>query len=220
MTFTATNRDQPQTVTITGINDGIVNRGTPRMVNINHQIMSGEGDGVSYTAGNLNSVEVTLANTDTAGVTLSPTEVQVLEDSGTGRYTVVLDAGPLGNVTITATSDTTTAAQIGLPGQTAGNSQRLTFTPTNWRQPQTLIVTGVADSGAGERMATISHAIMSGDSDGVDYRPGNPAIDSVAVLVLDQVLLSITADADSVAEGTPAAFTIRAIPAPTMPSVT
>ncbi len=112
-----------------------------------------------------------------AGVTIS--EMAIMIDEGDeGAYTVVLDTQPASSVEITVESDTTSAATVGT------SSASLTFTASNWDTVQTVTVTGVNDNVVGDRTATISHSIGTGDGDGAGYLDGL-AIDTVAVTVTD-----------------------------------
>ena len=109
-------------------------------------------------------VTLTIADDDTAGVTLSDTSLTVTEGE-TATYTVVLDSKPAANVTVTPTSGDEDKATV---------SGAVEFTPSNWNQTKTVTVTGEA-----EGSATVTHAASSTDA---GY-PSNLAIDSVAVTV-------------------------------------
>ena len=87
-----------------------------------------------------------------AAVTLGKTSVTVAKGA-TATYTVVLDAYPTGDVTVTPSSSATGKATV---------SGALTFTQSNWSTTQTVTVTGVA---AGS--ATISHTVAGGGYGGV-----------------------------------------------------
>ena len=104
--------------------------------------------------------------------TVSPTELTLAEGGGTGRYTIVLEAQPTGDVSVTATSSDRTVATVS-PGS-------LTFTVSNWSDPQTVTVTGVDDERVNDplRTATVSHAVSGGGYDGV-------AVPSVAITLND-----------------------------------
>ena len=118
-------------------------------------------------------VTVTVRDDDTAGVAVSPTSLLVAKGF-TASYTVVLTSRPTHDVVITPTSGDTTKATL-LP-------QTLTFTPSDWDEPQTVTVTGV-ELGP----STISHAIASSDT---SY-PSDMLIDDVETAVLSPVTLSV-----------------------------
>ena len=130
----------------------------------------------------VNGVTVTVRDDDTAGVAVSPTSLLVAKGF-TASYTVALTSRPTHDVVITPTSGDTAKATL-LPST-------LTFTPSNWNDPQTVTITGV-ELGP----STISHAIASSDP---NY-PADMSIDDVETAVLSPVTLSV-ANA-SVAENT------------------
>ena len=101
------------------------------------------------------------------GVTLSETELKLLEDTGSATYTVVLTAAPTADVIVTPavanknSTDTKTYATV---------SGSLTFTTSNWQTPQTVTVTANDNDdttfNTSARTLTVSHTISSsGDSD-------------------------------------------------------
>ena len=171
LTFTDSNWDTAQTITVTGVNDDIANA-SDRTATISHAA-SGYG---SVTVGDYS---FTATDDDTAGVTLSATSGNATENGGTASYTVVLDSEPSGNVTITPTSGTLTTATV---------SGALTFTDSNWDTAQTITVTGVNDDIDSDRTATISHTASGygsvtvgnfiftasdDDTDGLTFTPGS-----------------------------------------------
>jgi len=158
LTFNVNNWNQPQTVTVRGVDDFIDND-LPRTAIISHTIAGGGYEEVAVA-----SVMVTAIDDDTARVTVSPTELSVNEADGTGTYTVVLNSQPTADVTVTPMSSDDMVAMV--PGP-------LTFTPSNWNQPQTVTVRGVDDliDNEGDRTATISHTVSGGDYGGVSIDP-------------------------------------------------
>ncbi|MEM9825059.1 MAG: CARDB domain-containing protein [Planctomycetota bacterium] len=134
--FTAGDWDLPQTVTITGVDDALVDGDTAYTIELRTSMMS---DPV-YTA--LDPDDVSVVNLDNdrlpSGVTVSPTlGLQVSENGGTAQFTVVLDSPPTANVTVPLASADT--------GEGSIDQNLLTFTPANWNVPQTVTVTGVDD---------------------------------------------------------------------------
>ncbi len=132
--------------------------------------------GSGYTLGTDRVHTLTIADNDTAGVTVSEARITVAEPAGEDMYTLVLNTQPAGDVEITVASGTTSAATV--------SPASLTFAAGNWNTAQTVTVTGVNDSVGGNRTATINHSIESGDGDGAGY-PDGLAIDTVAVTVTD-----------------------------------
>ncbi len=207
LTFTSTNWDQPQTVIVVGMNRN--------SATIEHMITGGDGN--AYTSGlALDGVLATVVD-DEAGVTFSPSTV-VVREGGTATYTAVLDTQPAGDVVITLESDMPGLATVNIAGGTAGASQVLTFTNSNWRQSQRVTVAAISDGieNTGDvRLLMVSHAITTGDS--AAYQASRLALQDVVVAVIDDQVPAVTIAADSgvgVTEGRPADFIITADPAP------
>ncbi|MBN2145894.1 MAG: hypothetical protein JW726_00845 [Anaerolineales bacterium] len=81
-------------------------------------------------------VNASITDNDTAGITYSPSSVNVSEDGAVESYSVVLDTKPKKPVTITITPD----------AQTTANKTTLTFNASNWDTAQTVIVGAVNDA--------------------------------------------------------------------------
>ena len=148
------------------------------------------------------NLAVTVTDDDTAGVTVSVTQLTVTEAAGASRtatYTVKLNTQPTGDVTITPSSSQESAATV---------SGALTFTTANWSTEQTVTVTGVddtVDQGDTDRTATVSHTVSGGDY-------GDVSAGSVSVSVTDDDTAGITvtaADPFTVAEGSSATYTVK-----------
>ncbi len=207
LTFTTTDWNTAQTVTVTGVNDDVDNPSdSDRTATVSHTAMSGD---VNYDDGGaitIASVTVTVTDDDDAGITVSGTVLAVAEADGTGAYTLILDTQPAANVTIAVVSSATMVATV--------SSASLTFTSTDWNTAQTVTVTGVDDTinNTPPRTATVSHTATSTDT---NYNA--EGIDSVTVTATDDdaalPVISIAAG-PSVDEGTSVTFTVTAAPAP------
>ena len=114
---------------------------------------------------------ITITDDDTAGVTVTPTTLNISED-GRATYTVVLDSKPTADVTVTATSSDSGAASFAPASHT--------FTPSGWNTPQTFTVSGVADEDRDNESVTVSHRVTGGDA-----KYHGVTVDSVAVTVTD-----------------------------------
>jgi len=97
-------------------------------------------------------------------VTVSPSAVSVRENGGMTSYTLTLTLRPTGDVRVTPTSSDRTVANVSGP---------LTFSPSNWNQPQTVTVIGVDDviDNDPDRTATINHTVSGGGYDDVSINP-------------------------------------------------
>ena len=133
--------DQPQTVTVTGVED--------------HNSVSEAGlavtlvaSGGGYAAGVDDvTVLVDVIDTDTPELAVSLSSITVAE-GGTARFDVRLMTAPSGDVTVTLTSEDVEA--VGLSAATGlvqdDGSLDLTFAPEDWGDAQEVIVTGLEDA--------------------------------------------------------------------------
>ena len=151
LTFTTSNWNVPQTLTVTAIDDAIA-QGT-RIQTITNAASSADP---GYNGIAIAAVTATITDNDTAGVNIteSGSSTAVTEGGATDTYTAVLTSEPTGNVTITPA-----------PGsQLTVSPASLTFTTSNWNVPQTLTVTAIDDAIAqGTRIQTITNAASSAD---------------------------------------------------------
>ncbi len=175
LTFTTRNWNQPRMVIVTGVDDQIDNLNDRRTVQIDHTISTTDS---AYSGATVDSVEVTVNDDDTAGVTVTVATPIIIHEDGrdTGTYTVVLDSQPLAAVSIAITGGTTAAAA----------PETLEFATSNWNQPQTVTVTGIndrIDNANNERRVDLAHRI-SGAGDAGRY-VNTLGIDSVPVTVED-----------------------------------
>ena len=141
LTFTPSNWDTAQMVSVTGVEDADT---TSETVTISHNV-SGYGAVTTATA-----VTVSVMDTDTAAVSVSPTSVSTSEGEA-ATYTLQLRTQPDGNVTITPTSGDSDAVSV--------SPASLTFTPSNWDTPRTVSVMGVEDTDTDNESVTIRHNV-------------------------------------------------------------
>ncbi|WP_027585384.1 hypothetical protein, partial [Prolixibacter bellariivorans] len=147
LTFTTANWNTPQTVTVTGVNDNI-DRNDNATITVSVDDASSDD---YFDALDDQTVAVTLTNDDTAGFTVSETNLTVNENAGTGTFTVVLNTEPTTDVVLDVVCDKTAEATVSAPS--------LTFTPANWDTPQTITVTGVNDDIDRDDNATITVSV-------------------------------------------------------------
>ena len=152
LTFTADNWNTPQTVTVTAAHDDDAVTDDP--VTLTHIVSGGDYEDVTAA-----DVEVTITEDDTAGVTISITELEVTEGDSQS-YTVVLDTEPAADVTV--------AIQVPENADIALNQTVLTFTTDNWNTPQTVTVAATQDDDAVfDDPVTLTHTVSGGDYEGV-----------------------------------------------------
>ena len=138
--FTMSNWNRARTVTVRAGDDG---DDVDDTATINHTVMGYEG--VDTVA----SVEVTVTDNDTPGVTVSEDSLR-FDEGGSGTYTVVLNTEPTGRVRVDVSSDNTEVTATPL---------RLTFTGSNWSNPQVVTVGADRDGDDENELAIISHAV-------------------------------------------------------------
>ena len=126
------------------------------------------------SGGATTAATVSITDNDTRGVTVAPPSLRILEGGpDPGEYTVVLASEPTGDVTVVITPPTNADITV--------NRARLLFTPSTWKDEQTVTVTAVQESDPTDDVddtGTITHAVSGGDYTGV-------GADSVSVTVLD-----------------------------------
>ena len=154
LTFTTSNWDTAQTVTVTPVED---TNGVGETITLTH-IQSG-GD---YTGIAADSVTVNVTDSDTRNVVLSPTSLTVTEGDDTGvSYAVKLSTQPSDTVTVTIGGHSGT--DLSISGATLSNSNTLTFSTSNWNTAQMVTVKAGHDGNADDESETLTHTASGGD---------------------------------------------------------
>ena len=148
LTFTVDNWNVPQKVRVTAADD---DDGIPDAPVTIGNAVSGGG----YGSGDNFDVEGTIEENDTPAVTLSTVSL-VIAKGETATYTVALNTQHSDDVTVVI-NDPTDNTEV-----TTGPDS-LTFTPTDWKDGMTVIVTTVADHDTETDTATITHTVSGGD---------------------------------------------------------
>ena len=134
LTFTPANWDTPQTVTVTGADDGsVVDGDQTSLITIS---IDDANSNDSFDAVTDQTVSVGTTDDDVAGFTIAETNgsTEVDESGTTDIFTIVLDAQPTSDVLLSLSINDNSEASV---------SSSLTFTPINWDSPQTVTVTGL-----------------------------------------------------------------------------
>ena len=168
LTFTGhdTNTVQTATVTLAPVanrddGDSADEAITARLAS--NSVLSASGTGTNVGGGAARhatnwQVSVTVVDDEGGGIAFSAGTVRLLE-TGSATYTVVLDAEPTANVTMTITKGGTNSGAANV------SSTEHIFTTTNWNTAANITVTGVDQSNANaNRELTLSHAFTSSDS--------------------------------------------------------
>ena len=150
LTFSSSDWNVPQAVTVTAAEDEDADNDT---VTLTHAV-SGYG-----TVTTTDAVTVTIVDRDEEGITVTDV-TPPLEDPNegdtpaTGTYTIVLDTQPTGEVMVAITSNNPDVTVM---------PESLTFTTSDWNQPQTVTVTAVGDADATDDTATLTHQASGSD---------------------------------------------------------
>lgn len=178
VTFTTGNWNTAQTVTITGVNDFIVDGNTVYNI-VTSAALSTD---LKYNVINPPDVEVTNTDNDVAEITVHPTSgLNTTEAGGTASFTIVLTSQPTANVFITLSSDDTSEGTV--------SPTSVTFTSIDWDTPKNITVTGVDGPMAdGE----ITYHIVTNPATSTDpnYNGFNP--EDVTVVNLDNDVAGIS----------------------------
>ena len=151
LNFTAANWSTPQTVTVRAVDDA-VDEPSPHTGTVT---LSASGDATYVALNPLPSITVNITDNDAAGVTVSPTTVNVTEGGATGSFSIVLTSQPTSDVTISFSN---------VNGQLQPIAN-VTFTTGNWNIAKTITVTAVDDGAVeGAHADTIQMSASSGDA--------------------------------------------------------
>ena len=179
LTFTPSDWDDAQVVTVTAVNDPSAEGLHTSSIDISST--SSDAAYAGFTA----SLTATITDNDSPGVTIIETgsNTAVSESGPTDSYELVLATMPTDNVDVLVTPDD----QIDL-GNGAGNPVTLTFTPANWDDAQVVTITAVNDKiDENTHNSIITHTATSDDA---DY--DGVSIVNVSVTVSDNDLAGVT----------------------------
>ena len=195
LTFTTSNWDTAQTVTVTPVKDA---NGTGETITLTHTPSGGDYNGIAA-----DSVTVNVADSDTRSVVLAPTSLTVTEGDTTGvSYAVKLATQPSETVTVTIGGHSGT--DLTVSGATLNVSSQLTFTTSDWDTAQTVTVKAGEDGNADDESETLTHTASGGDYASVSK--------SLPVTVEDDapetVTVSFGAAAYTVVEGSSRTITV------------
>lgn len=136
LTFTSSNWDQAQTVTVTGVNDDVDDGDQSYKIDLKSS--SNPLTDPTYN-GLTASVSLTNTDDDVAGIERTPASGLVTTESGgTAKFDLKLTSQPTSSVKIGLVSSNTAEGTV-LPVS-------VEFDSTNWNKAQTITVTGVDDS--------------------------------------------------------------------------
>jgi len=215
LTFTPTNWNTAQTVTVTGVDDAIVDG------NIVFNIAFGAAASTDTSYNGTTPASVSAMNVDndtilgTANILVNPTSGLKTSETplSTANFTVVMQAQPTANVTnCLSVSDTTEVALTAGGGVVAdagcAGGFSITFTPLDWSTARTVTVTGVDDAlWDGAQPFTVSFAADITTTD-VNYNGLIPSSVTGNNNDNDTVGITTTTPVSTSEAGTTASFTV------------
>ncbi|MEG4107675.1 DUF4347 domain-containing protein [Microcoleus sp. S13_C5] len=167
LTFTPANYNQPQTITVSGVND-LVADGPQAYKIVTAAVVSTDAN---YNNLDPDDVTVTNSDDDTPGITINPTAGLTTGEDGTkANFAVVLNTQPIADVTIGLNSSNVAEGTV--------STNSITFTPDNWSAPQPVTVTGVDDSIAD---GDIGYTIVTGATVSTDPNYNNRDVADVSL---------------------------------------
>jgi hypothetical protein len=133
LSFTASNWNVPQDVTVTGVDDAAIDGDISYTITV-----ASTSDDPNYDALVYEDLQAVNLDNDTPGIVVTPTAgLETTEAGGTATFTVRLATQPTANVTIGLSSSDTSEGTV--------SPTSLTFTSADWNTPQVVTVTGVDD---------------------------------------------------------------------------
>ena len=178
LTFTTTNWNTAQTITVTPVKD---DNAVGETVTLTHNLSGGDYAGIAA-----DSVTVNLTDSDTRNVVLSKQSLTVTEEDATGdRYTVKLATQPSGRVTVSITGQASTDLTL--------DKTTLTFAVDNWNTAQTVTVKASQDNDGANDTGTLTHTASGGDYASITKDlPVTVTDDDTAAIVLSETGLTVT----------------------------
>jgi len=151
LTFTSANWNVPQTVTVTAVDDGLVEGAHTCVITT-----SSRSSSLGYNLISVPNIIANVTDNDFLGITLTESggSTDVAEGGNTDAYDVVLNSQPQLNVTVNIVPN----------AQVTTSVASVVFTPTNWNTPQTVTVTAVDDGvQEGAHTGLVSHNVTTSD---------------------------------------------------------
>lgn len=178
LVFSTTNWNVAQIVTVTGLDDFIVDG------NVAYSIVTAEATSSDTNYSGLNASDVALSNTDNdvADIRVTPTSGLVTtEAGGTASFDVVLTSEPSADVSVPLSSNNVQEGTIAVTS--------LIFTAGDWNTPQNVIITGVDDA---VQDGNVGYSIVTGAATSTDSDYSNVNADDVSVTNNDNDTAGVT----------------------------
>jgi hypothetical protein len=207
LTFTPTNWNIPQTVTVTA-KDDIVDDPDANFQIILDPALSSDAN---YNGNDPQDVNVVNLNDDNVGITVTPPSGLTTSESGTtATFTVRLNSPPTADVTVSYTSNDTSEGLLSTSlDPTPRQTVQLTFTSLNYNQAQTVRIIGQDDA---LQDGDIQYLILANDSASTDTKYNGLKSSDISVTNTDNEVAGFTITPTSITtseSGTTATFTVR-----------
>lgn len=182
LTFTTLNWNTPQTVTVTGQDDIIVDG--PQTYNVRLRVTAATSDDAFDLLPN-QFVSVTNQDNDTPGVNVSAINGNTTEAGGTATFTVTLDSQPTAPVTMALSSNNLTEGTVPVD---------VTIQSADWNTGAVVTVTGVDDAAVD---GDVPYVIQTGNVTSTDpnYNIAVGTIPNIQVINEDDDTFSATVTA-------------------------
>ncbi|MGK5090977.1 Calx-beta domain-containing protein [Deltaproteobacteria bacterium TL4] len=197
LTFTPDNWNSIQTVTITGVDDVIIDGSQAFYIHLFPAISSDS----NYNGLDPSNVNVVNVDNETPGFVISATSKNTTEQQTTATFTVKLTSQPSAKVVIGVSSSDNSEGTVSI--------STLTLTPDNWNAQNTVMITGVNDEvqDGNQSFKILLSKAVSADSNYHDMKP-----DDVNVINEDDDVAGITVSSISgktTEQGGTATFTVK-----------
>jgi hypothetical protein len=198
VTFTPEDWDIPQIITVTGVNDNVIDD------NIAYTIITDPAISNDANYNGLNAEDINLTNIDLSEpfIVINPTTGLITGETGSSdSFDIVLNTQPRDIVTLNLSSSDITEGVV--------SPSVVNFTPNNWDIPQTVNITGVDDNIIDDDTdyIIITNAATSND---VNYNSLNPADILVTNRDNDLPVVNLSVTPTTAAEADTTAVTVTA----------
>jgi hypothetical protein len=192
ITFTSENWNIPQTVTVTGVDDNIVDG------DIDYNIVTTvNSEDVNYNNFQLEDITLTNEDNDVIGIErIFPPQLITTENGDSIDFELVLFSQPIADVIVNLNSSNSNEGVV--------SSETITFSPENWNIPQTFTVTGVDDNIVdGDLEYTVTSTVVSQDNNYNGFQLADITLtnldnDVVGITLIPPVEAITTEDEDSI----------------------
>ncbi|MBK8170894.1 MAG: hypothetical protein IPK60_11205 [Sandaracinaceae bacterium] len=202
ITFTTGNWSVAQTVTVTGVNDLVVDGSRI------YHIVTAAASSADATYNGIDPSDVTVANldNDSVAITVSPLSISAPEGGVSGTFAIVLGSMPTASVTVPLHMLSTAQGVI--------SPASVTFTTANWSTPQIAMVSAVND-GIVDGQFTNTAITDPAVSTDMSYGGLNGADVTVIHDDIPAIIVAPTSGLTTAEDGATAMFTVSLTAAPT-----